>query len=182
MERRSAMIVLLERGGKGGHPRACVSWIGRPLPSCHPRSGLAQWDGSRTAMLATEGYAARTATSPLAPFTFQRRDVGPQDLLIQILFCGICHSDIHQARDEWGGSIFPMVPGHEIVGSVAAVGPAVTGFRVGERVGVGCFVDSCRTCSQCRKGLEQCCEGHLTLTQQASETHDKGSRGAQRDE
>jgi uncharacterized zinc-type alcohol dehydrogenase-like protein len=124
-------------------------------------------------MLATEGYAATTAASPLAPFAFQRRDVGPHDLLIQIRFCGICHSDIHQVRDEWGGSIFPMVPGHEIVGSVAAVGPAVTAFRVGERVGVGCFVDSCRTCSQCRKGLEQYCEGHLALTYNGTDNDGK---------
>jgi len=128
---------------------------------------------STTPMLPTTGYAAKTATSPLAPFNFARRDVGPQDLLIQIRYCGICHSDIHQARDEWGGSIFPMVPGHEIVGSVAALGPAVTAFRVGERVGVGCFVDSCRTCSQCREGLEQYCEGHLTLTYNGTEKDER---------
>ena len=115
-------------------------------------------------MLTTRGYAAQTARSPLEPFTFSRREVGAQDVLIRIEYCGICHSDLHQARDEWGGGIFPMVPGHEIVGTAVQVGPDVTLVRKGERLGVGCFVDSCRTCDQCRKGLEQYCDGPIVFT------------------
>jgi len=115
-------------------------------------------------MFPTKGYAAMTAKAPLQPYSFERRAVGPHDLLITITHCGICHSDIHQARDEWGGSLFPMVPGHEIVGTVKEVGSAVKQFRNGERVGVGCFVDSCRTCTACREGLEQYCETGMVLT------------------
>ena len=120
-------------------------------------------------MIDVKGYAARTAKSRLAPFTFSRRDVGRQDVLIAIRYCGICHSDVHQARDEWGGSIFPMVPGHEIVGVVERVGSSVKQFKVGQMVGVGCFVDSCRTCPQCKKGQEQYCEGHLAFTYNGKE-------------
>ena len=115
-------------------------------------------------MLPTNGYAAMTAKAALQPFSFMRRGVGPRDVLIAITHCGICHSDIHQARDEWGGSIFPMVPGHEIVGRVTQVGRSVTRFHVGETAGVGCFVDSCRTCPACREGLEQYCEAGMLLT------------------
>lgn len=115
-------------------------------------------------MLPTTGYAALTAKATLQPFSFTRREVGPHDLLIAITHCGICHSDIHQARDEWGGSIFPMVPGHEIVGTVTQIGNAVKQFHVGETAGVGCFVDSCRTCPACREGLEQYCEAGMLLT------------------
>lgn len=115
-------------------------------------------------MIPTKGYAAMAAKAPLQPFSFERREVGPNDVLIAISHCGICHSDIHQARDEWGGSLFPMVPGHEIVGTVSRTGSAVSRFRTGDRVGVGCFVDSCRTCSACREGLEQYCEGGMVLT------------------
>ena len=93
-------------------------------------------------MLSTQGYAAMTAKAALQSFVFKRRDVGPHDVLIAITHCGICHSDIHQACDEWGGSIFPMVPGHEIVRIVARVGSAVKKFKTNDRVGVGCFVDS----------------------------------------
>ena len=115
-------------------------------------------------MLRTKGYAAQQAGATLEPFSFDRRSLGPRDLLIHIQFCGVCHSDIHQARDEWGGSIFPMVPGHEIVGTVAQVGTEVKKFREGETVGVGCFVDSCRTCPSCIQGLEQYCDTGVTLT------------------
>jgi uncharacterized zinc-type alcohol dehydrogenase-like protein len=115
-------------------------------------------------MLPTQGYAAMTAKAALQPFAFERRDVGPHDVLIAITHCGICHSDIHQARDEWGGSIFPMVPGHEIVGTVTQAGSAVKTFKVGERVGVGCFIDSCRTCPACREGSEQYCEAGMLFT------------------
>lgn len=110
------------------------------------------------------GYAAKTAKSPLASFSFERRQPGPHDVAIDIKYCGICHSDIHQARDEWGGSIFPMVPGHEIAGVVKSVGHAVKKYKVGDHVGVGCMVDSCRTCSYCGEGLEQYCEQGSTVT------------------
>ena len=111
------------------------------------------------------GYAAQTKTSPLTPFDFQRRDVGPADVQIEILFCGVCHSDIHQVRDEWGGSIYPMVPGHEIVGRVTHVGAQVKKLKAGDLAGVGCMVDSCRQCATCREGEEQYCErGETVLT------------------
>jgi len=109
-------------------------------------------------MIEVQGYAAKNETSSLAPFSFTRREVGDQDVLIDIAYCGVCHSDIHQVRDEWGGSLFPMVPGHEIVGRVVQVGKNVRRFKVGDLAGVGCMVDSCRTCSACSQGLEQFCE------------------------
>lgn len=115
-------------------------------------------------MLPTKGYAAMEAGAKLQPFTFQRRSVGPKDVLLEISYCGICHSDIHQARDEWGGAIFPMVPGHEIVGTTVQVGPEVNSVREGDTVGVGCFVDSCRTCQLCKQGLEQYCDQGMILT------------------
>ena len=115
-------------------------------------------------MIATKSYAAQSATSPLSPFNFQRREVGPHDVLIDIKFCGVCHSDLHQVRDEWGGSIYPMVPGHEIVGKISKVGEKVKKFRVGDLAGVGCFVDSCRTCASCTKGNEQYCETGMAGT------------------
>ncbi|AFL87099.1 Zn-dependent alcohol dehydrogenase [Terriglobus roseus DSM 18391] len=103
------------------------------------------------------GYAAQSAKAPLAPFSFERREPREHDVNIDIKFCGICHSDVHQARDEWGGSIFPMVPGHEIAGIVTSVGSGVTKFKVGDKVGVGCFVDSCRQCAECVKGEDNYC-------------------------
>jgi uncharacterized zinc-type alcohol dehydrogenase-like protein len=115
-------------------------------------------------MSKTRGYAAAAAKAPLAPYSFERREPREHDISIAIKFCGVCHSDIHQARDEWGGSIFPMVPGHEISGIVTAVGARVTKFKVGDRAGVGCFVDTCRTCPQCRRGLEQYCAAGATWT------------------
>ncbi|OGW67386.1 MAG: hydroxyacid dehydrogenase [Nitrospirae bacterium RIFCSPLOWO2_02_FULL_62_14] len=124
-------------------------------------------------MLKTRGYATEGPTSKLAPFTFERREPGPHDVLIQIAYCGICHSDIHQARDEWGGAIFPMVPGHEIVGRVTRVGANVTRFKVGDPAAVGCFVDSCRTCESCRNGEEQFCEVHTAFTYNGTEMDTK---------
>jgi uncharacterized zinc-type alcohol dehydrogenase-like protein len=115
-------------------------------------------------MKPTLAYAAQNAKTPLAPFSFERREAKAHDVAIDILYCGVCHSDIHQARDEWGGSTFPMVPGHEIVGRVAQVGSSVKKFKKGDVVGVGCFVDSCRTCSSCAEGLEQYCEEGMTAT------------------
>jgi len=120
-------------------------------------------------MFETPAYAAADATTPLAPTTIQRRAPRANEVLIDIAFCGVCHSDLHQVRDEWGGSIFPMVPGHEIVGHVAEVGAGVTKFKVGDAVGVGCFVDSCRSCAQCQAGEEQFCEQGMTGTYNAME-------------
>lgn len=114
-------------------------------------------------------YAAPTAGARLEPFTVPRRDVGPDDIAIEIAYAGICHSDIHQAREEWGQAIFPMVPGHEIAGVVTAVGSNVTGFAVGDHAGVGCFVDSCRECDNCQAGLQQYCTGHMVVTYNGTE-------------
>src|SRR4051794_36071017 len=108
-------------------------------------------------MISVRGYAAPQAKEPLGPFNFSRRDLGQRDVLIDIHYCGICHSDIHQVKDEWGGSVFPMVPGHEIAGIVSKVGSKASKYKVGDRVGVGCLVDSCRDCKNCREGLEQFC-------------------------
>jgi uncharacterized zinc-type alcohol dehydrogenase-like protein len=111
------------------------------------------------------GYAALSPDAQLAPFVFDRRDPRPHDVAIDVKYCGICHSDIHQARNEWtGDSIYPMVPGHEIAGVVTGVGASVTKFRVGDAVGVGCFVDSCRACANCKAGFEQYCVETPTLT------------------
>ncbi|MDE1172438.1 MAG: NAD(P)-dependent alcohol dehydrogenase [Parvibaculaceae bacterium] len=115
-------------------------------------------------MIHVHGYAAHDAQSPLVPFTFERRDVGPHDVQIEILFSGICHSDLHQARNDWRNSLYPMVPGHEIIGRVVKVGAHVTKLKAGDFAGVGCMVDSCRQCSACHEGLEQYCEEGPTLT------------------
>ncbi len=109
-------------------------------------------------MIKTHGYAVQSATDTPAPFDYEHREPGPHDVHIAIEFCGICHSDIHQARNEWGNAVYPMVPGHEIIGIVKAVGPAVTKFKVGDRAGIGCLVDSCRQCPSCLAGEEQYCE------------------------
>ena len=118
-------------------------------------------------MSVAKGYAASEAHAPLTPFSFERREVGPHDVRIEILFCGVCHSDVHQVRDEWGGSIFPMVPGHEIVGRVTEVGAHVKGFKAGDLAGVGCMVDSCQHCAECNDGLEQYCDNGFTGTYNA---------------
>jgi uncharacterized zinc-type alcohol dehydrogenase-like protein len=129
-------------------------------------------------MASTPAYAALGATTPLAPFTIERREPGPREVLIDILYCGVCHSDIHQARDGWGGSVFPMVPGHEIVGRVARLGSEVTAFKLGEAVGVGCFVDSCRECPSCQAGEQQYCDFGMTGTYNSFE-RDAGDRRRQ---
>lgn len=115
-------------------------------------------------MIPVHGYASTQAKGPLTLYEFERREPLDHDVVIDIQYCGICHSDIHQVSDEWGGSTFPMVPGHEIAGIVSQVGTNVSRYKVGERVGVGCFVDSCRKCSPCRDGLEQYCVEGCTLT------------------
>jgi len=114
-------------------------------------------------------YAAAAAGAPLAPFTVERRDPRPDDVQLDILFCGICHSDIHQARDDWAAGLFPMVPGHEIVGRVTGVGPKVTRFKVGDLAGVGCIVDSCGRCDPCRRGTEQFCTQGAAWTYNSTE-------------
>jgi len=118
------------------------------------------------------GYAAQSATTALAPHRFERRDPRPDDVVIDILYCGVCHSDIHIARNEWGGSKYPVVPGHEIIGRVASVGPKVTQFKVGDMVGVGCMVDSCQHCDACDQGLEQYCKEGPTFTYNSVDRHD----------
>jgi alcohol dehydrogenase (NADP+) len=115
-------------------------------------------------MTATKAFAAHAASEPLGPFSFERREPGPHDVQIEILYCGVCHSDLHQVRNEWGGSIFPMVPGHEIVGRITKVGAHVTRFKEGDIAGVGCFVDSCRVCPSCLEGEEQYCDKGMTGT------------------
>jgi alcohol dehydrogenase (NADP+) len=121
----------------------------------------------------TQAYAVRSPTDIFAPLTIQRRALGPQDVLIQILFCGVCHSDLHQARGQWGDEIYPMVPGHEIVGRVIQLGDSVDRFKIDDLVGVGCFVDSCRQCVSCQADEEQFCEKHLSLTYNSTEQDQK---------
>ncbi|HBP0514150.1 NAD(P)-dependent alcohol dehydrogenase [Pseudomonas aeruginosa] len=122
--------------------------------------------------LQIRGYAAQSASTPLAAHRFERRAPRADDLVIDILYCGVCHSDLHQARNEWHNSLYPLVPGHEIIGRVASVGDAVSGFAVGELVGVGCMVDSCRHCAACAEGLEQYCAEYPTLTYNGRDRHD----------
>lgn len=125
-------------------------------------------------MLSCVGYAATAADAPLKPFAFERRETGPDDVRIDILYCGVCHSDLHQARNEWHNTIYPCIPGHEIVGRVAETGASVTRFKKGDMVGVGCLVDSCRECASCREGLEQYCETGFVGTYNGEDRHGRG--------
>ena len=109
-------------------------------------------------MIKTQAYAAFNSTEPLKPYNFDRRLPKDTEVAIEIAYCGVCHSDLHQVKNEWGGSRYPMVPGHEIVGKISHVGPNAKKFKVGDLVGVGCLVDSCQTCSSCKQDLEQYCE------------------------
>jgi uncharacterized zinc-type alcohol dehydrogenase-like protein len=126
-------------------------------------------------MFNSAAYAAAAPDKPLGPITIARRDPTPDDVQIDILFCGVCHSDLHTARNEWGGTIYPVVPGHEIVGRVGRVGSNVTKFKQGDLVGVGCMVDSCRTCASCQEGLEQYCEKGNTGTYSSPDKHIPGA-------
>jgi uncharacterized zinc-type alcohol dehydrogenase-like protein len=119
----------------------------------------------------TAGYAAQSATTPLAPFSFERREPGPKDVQIEILYCGVCHSDLHTVRNEWGNTIYPVVPGHEIVGRVSKVGSQVTKFKEGDAAGVGCLVYSCGHCENCKDGLENFCEQGLGGTYNSEDKH-----------
>ncbi len=121
-------------------------------------------------MIKTFGYAAQSATAPLDPFAFERREPGPGDVQIEILYCGVCHSDLHIARNEWKNTVYPVVPGHEIVGRVTRVGDTVKAFQAGDLAGVGCMVDSCGTCPDCQQGLEQYCP-MFTLTYNSPDPH-----------
>src|SRR5438067_392066 len=125
-------------------------------------------------MVSTKGYAAQGAHEPLKPFSFDRRDPQPRDVQIEILFCGVCHSDLHIVRNEWGRTIYPCVPGHEIVGRVVKVGHEVRKFREGDLAAVGCMVDSDRVCPNCRAGLEQFCDQGVTLTYNSEDKHTGG--------
>ncbi|MGC1549912.1 MAG: NAD(P)-dependent alcohol dehydrogenase [Rhodanobacter sp.] len=122
--------------------------------------------------LTIRGYAAQSATTPLAAHNFERRDPRPDDVVVDILYCGVCHSDIHQARNEWHNSIYPMVPGHEIIGRISSVGAKVSKFKAGDLVGVGCMVDSCQHCASCNQGLEQYCVNGPTWTYNGTDRHD----------
>jgi uncharacterized zinc-type alcohol dehydrogenase-like protein len=125
-------------------------------------------------MIKTLGYAATAADTPLAPFRFERRQPGPTDVQIEILYCGVCHSDVHLARNEWRDAVYPVVPGHEIVGRVTRVGGEVQKFKEGDLAGVGCLVDSCRNCINCDEGFEQYCDHGFTLTYNSPDKHSGG--------
>lgn len=124
-------------------------------------------------MKKARGYAAQKPTEALGLFEFERRELRPHDVQIEILYCGVCHSDLHTVRDEWGGTVYPCVPGHEIVGRVTQVGNHVTRFKIGELAGVGCLVDSCRECKNCKQGLEQYCENGATFTYNSPDRIDR---------
>ena len=124
--------------------------------------------------MTTKAYAAQSATTPLAPFSFERRNLGTDDVQIEILYCGVCHSDLHTVRSEWGSATYPCVPGHEIVGRVLKVGKDVNKFKEGDTVGVGCMVDSCRTCANCKENLEQFCENGTIWTYNSPDKHNGG--------
>ena len=126
---------------------------------------------ANTSTKAAKAWAAQSAASPLAPLSIRRREPLPTDVAIDILYCGVCHSDLHQARNEWHNSVYPVVPGHEIVGRVTRIGRAVTKFKEGDLAAVGCLVDSCRTCASCRRGLEQYCEKFPTFTYNGEDKH-----------
>src|SRR5690606_34491309 len=130
----------------------------RSFPPRHECRGLSEHQ------MKTIGYAAYDAQSPLRPYKFERRDLRDNDVAIEILYCGVCHSDLHTARNDWGGTDYPVVPGHEIVGRVIDVGAQVSTHKVGDHVAVGCMVDSCKACDSCHQGEEQLCRNGMTLT------------------
>lgn len=123
----------------------------------------------------TKAFGVQHENEDLIPLTIPRRDLGPEDIQIDILYCGVCHSDIHTARNEWGGSKYPVVPGHEIIGRITSLGKNVTGFKMDELVGVGCLVDSCQNCEQCQNHLEQFCENGATFTYNSDDKHLPGT-------
>jgi len=138
-------------------------------PTPRPAAGR-----SGAAGIPTLGYAAHSPTTPLAPFSFERRTPLPTDVHLEILYCGVCHSDLHTARSEWAGTVYPVVPGHEIVGRILRVGGQVTGFKAGDLAAVGCMVDSCRICPDCRAGEEQYCRNEIVFTYNSPDKHTGG--------
>src|SRR5688500_409699 len=144
----------------------------RRLPGSRPSPSPRTTPGASVSQ--ASAYAAQSATTPLGPARIERREPGSGDVRIEIAFCGVCHSDVHTARSEWPGTHYPVVPGHEIVGKVTAVGAAVKGFRPGDVAGVGCLVDSCRTCGACTEGLEQYCEGGRIFSYNSPDRHSGG--------
>lgn len=126
-------------------------------------------------MPVTKSYAAQDSKTPLAPWSFERRDPKPNDVQIEILYCGVCHSDLHTVRNEWGGTVYPCVPGHEIVGRVTAIGSEVSNFKPGDLAGVGCLVDSCRECDNCKEGLEQYCSSGMVGTYNGQQKDGSGN-------
>src|ERR1700738_4598861 len=126
-----------------------------------------------TALLPSKGYAAMAAAEKLGPFNFNRRKPRPHDVLVDILYCGVCHTDLHFVRNDWGMSIYPLVPGHEIVGRVTQIGDHVHKFKVGDTVGIGCLVDSCRECENCKDNEEQYCLNGMVLTYSSLEKDGK---------
>ena len=118
------------------------------------------------------GYAAQSAKDAIAPYRFVRREPRTNDVVIEILYCGVCHSDLHTARNDWGNTNYPVVPGHEIIGRVVSVGSKVTRFKIGDHAGVGCMVDSCQHCAACGQGLEQYCEEFPTFTYNGNDRQD----------
>ena len=128
-------------------------------------------------MLETKAFAAFDPKQPLAPYTFERLEPRPNDVLVKIAYCGVCHSDIHQVRNEWGGAKYPMVPGHEVVGHVERVGSAVTKHKVGDAVGIGCFVDACNACDACMRGLQQYCEKGIVWTYNGTDKDGRPTQG-----
>ncbi|HEY9363322.1 MAG TPA: NAD(P)-dependent alcohol dehydrogenase [Chitinophagaceae bacterium] len=124
--------------------------------------------------MSTKAYAAQSASTPLAEWSIERRTPKPHDVQLEILYCGVCHSDLHTARNEWGGTKYPVVPGHEIVGRITAVGDHVTKYKVGQLAGIGCMVDSCRECDNCKEGLEQYCSNGMVGTYNGQEKDGSG--------
>lgn len=145
-----------------------INQNGKPFSS-HPPGVTSMTQATGTS---TRGYAAHSSSTPLEPWNFERRAPRPDDVSIEILYCGVCHSDLHFARDDWGMASYPVVPGHEIVGRVTAVGNEVSQHKVGDLVGVGCMVDSCRHCQACNDGLEQFCQEGFTMTYGSPDKHD----------
>ena len=161
-----------QRPGNGAQMKAIQNLSTEPrenLSNASARPG--QTAGEQHDRVGTRAYAAQNSTTPVRPFSIHRREVGAHDVHIDILYCGVCHSDLHQVRNEWHNTVYPCVPGHEIVGRVVKVGREVKKFKTGDLAAVGCMVDSCRTCSSCRAGLEQYCENGVILTYNSEDRH-----------
>jgi hypothetical protein len=160
---------------KGGYQRCCGETNKTPPNPVDKETQFppAEKKDSQT-MFSCTGYAAPSAKEPVVvPFHFERRDQGADDVEIKILYCGVHHSDLHQVRNEWGNTVYPCVPGHEIIGTATRVGGAVTTFKPGDIAGIGCMVDSCRECENCRKGLEQFCKPGFIATYNSPDPHTK---------